>query len=138
MKILVDLNVMLDFLERRESFFEDAASVLDRVLNGNLVGVLPAHGVTTLYYFLAKTVDPKQTQEFLRWMLANFEIGSCDASVLTAAIDLGFDDYEDAVTAVIASRTGCEYIVTRNRRDFDRSPTPALAPGQFLTRIDAN
>ena len=137
MKVLVDLNVMLDILERREPFFGEAANVLDRVLDGDLAGVLPAHVVTTLYYFLAKSVDTKRTEEVLRWLLAHFEIGPCDASVLMAAVHLGFDDYEDAVTSVIATRSGCEYIVTRNQRDFVGSPIPALVPGQFLARIDA-
>jgi hypothetical protein len=31
MNALIDLNVMLDFLQRREPFFEDAADVMDHV-----------------------------------------------------------------------------------------------------------
>ena len=41
-------------------------------------------------------------------------------------------DYEDAVIAQVARRNGCDYIVTRNLKDFENSPIPAVSPSQFI------
>ena len=42
-------------------------------------------------------------------------------------------DYEDAVAAAAAKKAKCDYIITRNKRDFTNSPVPALTPGEVLT-----
>lgn len=41
-------------------------------------------------------------------------------------------DYEDALIAYAALRQGVNFIITRNKKDFARSPVPALAPEEFI------
>jgi len=118
MRILVDLNVMLDFLARREPFFEDSASVLDAVLYGQADGVLPAHGFTTLYYLLSKSRGNEEAIQAVGWLLAHFEVATCGRSTLVRAQELGLTDYEDAVVAAHAEEADCNRIVTRNAPDF--------------------
>jgi len=40
-------------------------------------------------------------------------------------------DFEDAAVARAAETMGCRYVVTRNVRDFERSPVPATTPEEF-------
>lgn len=54
MKIMLDLNVLLDFFQKRQPFYKHASIVLSEVLKHNLEGVVPAHGLTTIYYIVAK------------------------------------------------------------------------------------
>ena len=136
MKVLVDLNIALDFLQHRKPFFEEAASLMDAILFENVRGVLPAHGFTTLYYFLARGVQKPQAGEVIQWLLDTFDIAACDKDVLVRAASLQMTDYEDAVTAVCAERVGCSHIVTRNVDDFAGSPVPALPPGEFLQILE--
>ena len=132
MKVLLDLNVLLDFLQRRQPFFDDAAGVIDAVLFGRVEGVLSAHAVTTLHYFLDRGTTRSQAQEVMRWILHTFEIAACDRQLLLAALAAPMPDYEDAVTALAAERSGCSQVITRNLRDFDSSPVPAILPADFL------
>ena len=67
------------------------------------------------------------------FILTYFSIVPCDKAILSSALTLGFDDYEDAVVASAAKKAKCAYIITRNKRDFANSPVPALTPGEFLT-----
>ena len=136
MKALLDLNVMLDFLEKRSPFYEGAVSIVDAVLYGWAQGALAAHAVTTLSYFLAKGTDRDRQWETLQWLLDTFEIVPCDKQVLADALALGIKDYEDAVTCVAAARAGCSHVVTRNVQDFLRSPVPALTPAEFLHAVE--
>jgi predicted nucleic acid-binding protein len=135
MKVLIDLNVMLDFLQRREPFFDDAACVIDAVLYGRADGVLPAHGVTTIHHFLARGIEKQRAAEVIRWILNTFEVASCGKDLLLAALALPMPDYEDAVTALAAERVGCSHVVTRNIRDFVGSPVPAVLPADLLALV---
>ncbi len=137
MKILVDLNVLLDFLQRREPFFEDAASILDGVLYRKFDGVLAVHAITTAFYLLSKSRSAESTRDAVQWLIDTFEIPPCDKGALEEAMISGFADFEDAVTSVQARRSGCEFIVTRNRVDFARSAVPAITPAGFLLRLQS-
>jgi len=66
------------------------------------------------------------------YKLSGFNVVPCDKPMLLAARALCFTNYEDAVIAIAAKKAKCAYIITRNARDFTKSPVPALAPGEFL------
>ncbi len=135
MKVLLDLNVMLDFLQRREPFFADAASIVDAVLYGNIVGVLSSYEVTTLSYFLEKGATKDRVSSTLRWLLETFEIAPLNKEMLDSALELQFPDFEDAVAIISAMRVECSHIITRNTRDFIGAPIRVLNPAEFMNTI---
>ena len=127
MKILIDLNVILDYLEDRASFADEAENVIAD--KGNQLFV-PAHLVTTAFY-LMRGLGINAQNAALDFIFNNFTIVPCDKQTLTSARTLEFTDYEDAVAAAAAKKAKCAYIITRNKRDFAKSPVPALTPGEF-------
>jgi predicted nucleic acid-binding protein len=135
-KATIDLNVLLDVLQRRTMFMDESASVLDAAFSGRFTAVLPAHAITTVYYVTRKIVGAENAVRTVRQLLGSFQIAACDASSLTLACDLDIQDYEDAVTAALAAQSECEYIVTRDVRHFAASPVPAIVPGGFLMILD--
>ena len=44
-------------------------------------------------------------------------------------------DFEDAVQASAATVAEIDCIVTRNKRDFRKSPVPAVLPEEFLKKL---
>ena len=44
-------------------------------------------------------------------------------------------DFEDAMQVAAARACGAQAIVTRNARDFQRSPIPAIGPEDALTEL---
>ena len=50
------------------------------------------------------------------------------------ALQLPMADFEDALQVSAAQACGADYIITRNGRDFVKSPLPALSPEEFLAR----
>ena len=54
MKILIDTNILLDFIIGREPFYENADKVLMLCANKKANGYLAAHSVTNLYYIMRK------------------------------------------------------------------------------------
>jgi predicted nucleic acid-binding protein len=69
----------------------------------------------------------RQTTEAL---LGVFDVAPVDATVLESALALDWSDFEDAVTAASARRAKCHAIVTRDPRDFRRSPVRVLSPSE--------
>ena len=54
MKVLLDLNVLLDVVQNRVPHFRDSAEVVSRARAGEIQALIPAHAVTTLHYVIAK------------------------------------------------------------------------------------
>ena len=52
-KILIDLNIILDFLNKR-NFHVEAAQLINMCVEKKISGYICAHEVTTLSYFLLK------------------------------------------------------------------------------------
>lgn len=132
MRLTLDLNVLLDVVQRREPFYSGSAAVLSRVVEGEDIGCLPGHALTTLYYVMSKFAGREQAGTVVDWALTHLEIIPQDRLQFMRARRLDFSDFEDAALASAAEASGCELILTRNVADFDGSPVPVLTPEEFL------
>jgi predicted nucleic acid-binding protein len=136
-RLLLDVNVVLDVLLDRPPFATAASLVWSAVEEGRAVGLLSAHAVTTIHYLNAREVGPGGARDTTEALLSVFEVAAVDGSVLNAALALGWNDFEDAVTAAAARRARCEAVVTRNPRDFKGSPVRVLAPAEAAAWLAA-
>lgn len=131
---MLDLNVLLDVLQKREPHYRVAAAVLERVLHGEVRGALSAHAVTTVHYLVGRYADRASADRALSWLLHHLNVCSVGRDELERARSLGWSDFEDAVVAAVAERAGCDCIVTRNVKDFEGSPVSVLTPQEWLLR----
>ena len=135
MKLTLDLNVFLDVFENRQPHFADSAQVMSLVRSGAISGVVPAHGITTIYYLVRKHASRPGAEAAVDQILGCFEIGNLDAAGWRRARLLPIDDLEDAAVAVAAESTNSAFVVTRNPADFARSAVPAITPADFLAQF---
>lgn len=134
--ILLDLNVVLDVIQKREPHYSVSAAVLDRIVQRHVDASLPAHVFTTLYYVVEKYQSSSAAQRAVDWLLMHFGVAPVGREELIRARALGWDDFEDAVVAAAAESNGSSLIVTRNVRDFAGSPVTAVTPEEFLVGLD--
>jgi predicted nucleic acid-binding protein len=132
MRLMLDLNVLLDVVQRREPFYEASASVLSRVVAGEDSGFLPGHALTTLYYVVKKSSGKGQADGFVDWLLTYLEVVPQDKALFVRARSLPMPDFEDAAVASAAEASECDVIVSRNATDFEGSPIQAMTPGELL------
>ena len=52
------------------------------------------------------------------------------------ALESKITDYEDAVLEKVARRSGMEYIITRNQKDFESGITKVILPDDFIKIIE--
>jgi predicted nucleic acid-binding protein len=132
MRILFDTNVLLDALLERQPYVQETAQLLAAVETGLLAGVLSATTATTIYYLVERARDRAHALLGLRRLLRLLEAVPVTRAVLEEALDLGFDDYEDAVQHEAARHAGAEGIVTRNVQDFTQAVLPIYTPTELL------
>lgn len=137
MRVLVDTNVVLDVLQGRPAFVNDATLIFDLVERGSITGLLCATTITTLACLAGntragKTVGKQAAAKQIRQLLVLFEVAPVTRAVLDAALASKTSDFEDAVLAEAALQAGAQAIITRNLRDFAHSPVRAYTPVQWL------
>ncbi|MBN1141659.1 MAG: PIN domain-containing protein [Deltaproteobacteria bacterium] len=131
MKLMLDLNILLDVVQQRQPHYAASAQVLHYAQN-NGKGCIASHAVTTLHYLVGKYAGRKLADELIDWLLKDFAVASADKETFLRARLLEFSDFEDAVVCACAEQQQCDYIISRNSRDFSRATVAVLSPGEFL------
>jgi len=137
MRVLLDTNILLDFLLAREPFASDAREIWVACEQGRCTGYLAAISVTNIWYIGRKSIGMDAARQYIADLLRVIQVCPVDFNVLIAARDSGIRDYEDAVQAAAAVAAGLDAIVTRNGRDFASSPLPILTPAECLAQVSA-
>lgn len=140
MKVLIDINVIMDFLCHRKFFFDDANQILKKCVKKEIEGIIAAHMVTTIFYLLRKDIPSSAERRAILIDICNiFEVSSVDKVVLLNALqDDSFYDFEDSVQNACAANIEADFIVTRNKKDFENSKLPVCSPDEFLKVLDKN
>lgn len=135
MVVLVDTNVVIDFLITREPFYEASAEVIMKCANKELDGHIAFHSIPNLWYILRKIPEDKRR----KWLYDICEClkveGISHEDVLKAIKMAEFKDFEDCLQDRCAEKIMAEYIITRNVKDFEGSIVPAVLPEEFLEII---
>ena len=135
LRVLVDLNLILDMLQKREPFYAASARVLACVETGQIEGLVAAHSITTLYYLIAKDRSAEMARVALTELLQFLSVATVDHISIEQALNLPYKDFEDAVQMMAAVQAGAQYVVTRNVQDYKVGPLPALQPAELLSIV---
>ncbi len=130
--ILIDLNILLDVLQKREPFFSTSASLLAAVEAGRVQGYVAAHSITTLFYLIQKGESAAGARATITNLLQFLKVAPVDQNTLEQALNLDFRDFEDAVQMISAVQGKVDCLVTRNVKDYQPALLPVMQPVDFL------
>ncbi len=132
-KILIDTNVLLDYLLEREPFFEDAKGIMVSCVEGNTKGCIAAHSIPNMFFILRKDYNAKERREILSNLCSILDVEGIDKSKLLSGLaNEDFSDFEDSLQMECAKAYGANYIVTRNVSDYLVSDVKAIEPKDYL------
>lgn len=132
-KILIDTNVLLDYLLERDPFFEDAKKVILSCTEGDTKGCIAAHSISNMFFILRKDYTAGERREILSSLCTIFDVEGIDKAKLLAGLaNEEFSDFEDCLQMECAKSYGAEYIVTRNVADYSASEIKAILPSEYL------
>ena len=135
MRLLIDGNILLDVLQKREPHYEDSAKVWKMCESGLTEGYVSALTFANLVYIMRKELPPEKIEEVLKTLGLIFNFEDLRGSDLFDAASMKWSDFEDAIQAVTSERLHADYIISRNVKDFSGSRVVAISPAEFLKRI---
>ena len=132
MVILIDINILLDHLLKREPFYHDARKVVELCSEDDYNGCIALHTVTTMWYILRKFPE-EQRRKTLDYVCGIMQVvGTSHEAVVNAINDDTFKDFEDCVQSKCAMTANADYIITNNIQDYLYSAVPAITPKDYL------
>lgn len=132
-RILIDTNILLDYLLEREPFADDARTIVELCTNGNARACIAAHSIPNMFFILRKNYTVKERRDILSSICTLFDVEGIDKTKLLSGLENeDFSDFEDCLQMECAKSFGAEYIVTRNVSDYLASEVKAIEPGEFL------
>lgn len=86
MKVLLDTNIIVDFLSKRPVFFNEAEKIISKCRDGEIIGIVAVHTVSTLFYLLKKYVSPETLRDIFYNLFEIIEIGRADKNSVLEAL----------------------------------------------------
>ncbi|NES96855.1 MAG: PIN domain-containing protein [Desertifilum sp. SIO1I2] len=137
MNVLVDTNILLDFLLQREPFFDDAELLFQAIDSGQVIGYATATTLTDIFYIARRhTRSIEQARQAVSETLIAMEICPVNRAVVESAFVSDLADFEDAVQVACAVAQGLDAILTRDTQGFLNSSVPALSVQECLQHLE--
>ena len=134
-RLLIDTNIVIDLLSKREKFYEEAAELFSLADRKELVLAISSLTFANTNYILTKLKSAKEAKAILRKFKVLVEVLSLDDKIIELALsDNNFTDFEDGLQYYSAIENQIDIIITRNKKDFKKSNIPVLTAKEFLAR----
>lgn len=135
-KVLIDTNVILDWIMVREPNATNAKQIMKQCLFGQIRGYITSHSITDIFYILRKDYSVEKRKQLLQLLCEDMSVipENCQ-TILRALNRKEWQDLEDALQMQCAKEAGVEYIVTQNLKDFQTSKVRAVCEEEFCEMI---
>ena len=137
MLILIDTNVLLDVIARREPYVIFSEKIIDLCRQEIINGAIAGHSVLNAMYVLRKNFTLEERKEIFLSLCEFLYVESVHlGKIIQALKDDDFSDFVDCLQMQCALSLRADYIVTRNVKDFAASEIPAVTPEEFLKILE--
>ena len=138
MKLLIDTNVVLDILLKREPFYKDAAELLNLSRREYVQEYVSASAITDIYYIANRQIkDRGAVRELLERLLTVVSVAAVSEREIQNALSLEWKDFEDSVQYSVALLSEMDAIVTRNPDDYRQASVRVFMPKQILAELNS-
>jgi len=130
MKIFVDTNIFLDLILKRENF-HNALLLLNAVEKNLFSGAILDITILNIDYVAKKQV--KDIKEFIRLINTNFSVVGVSNEMISKALEIKNNDFEDTLQYLSAKNFACDFIIT-NDKSFYKANIETLSSSEFIKR----
>ncbi len=132
MRVLLDTNVVLDFVLKRQPFDVEAKEIFTRLAKKEFQGFVSSITPINTFYTTRKEINKLIAFQTVAMLLQIVEIAETSKKSFQNALASNFKDFEDAVQHESAVAENLDAIVTRNKKDFTNSTIQVYSPQEFL------
>ena len=117
MRVMLDTNIVLDYLGANQGFTEDAEKVFDLADRRKDIKLVSSS---------------RRKYESLRKRISILPVTERD---IDTAFARNWKDFEDSVQYTVAEANNVDCIVTRNKTDFEENEIPSYSPLEFVEKF---
>ena len=134
MKAFLDTNVVLDFVCKRELFFEDASKIFVLHEQGEIECVISALTIINSAYIMRKIFQKSEITTVIEWLCDKFSVSPISRGTILEAVQKDSFDFEDTVQYYSALPYQPDVIITRDKKGFSDFDIPVMTPAEFIER----
>ena len=131
-RVFLDTNIVLDLLGFREPFYKYAAKIATLADQGKIKLFTSALSFATANYILSKFYSKDIALDKLRKLKVFTAISPIDEEIIEKGLNSSFKDFEDALQYFSALKMNCNFIITRNSKDFKDAEFPVMTSEEFM------
>lgn len=132
-KIFVDANLVLDLLEKREAFYQEAQELFTLADKNSVKLYVSALTLANVHFLLFRHLK-MEARKILAKFKVLVEVLAVDDKIIDLALTSDLKDFEDAIQYYTAIENEMDIIITRNKKDFRNADLPILTAREFLNR----
>lgn len=134
MKILIDTNIILDLIQSREPFSENASKIINSCVKKENEGYISSHSLSDIFFILRKDKTVEERKALILNLCNFFTVVPEDKNFYTAVCQNNdWNDLEDGLQMKCADFEKLDYIVTRDAgKGFNNSPVKVISAKDFL------
>jgi predicted nucleic acid-binding protein len=135
-KLLIDTNIVIDLLAKREPFYNSAAQIFSLADKRKLELSISSLTFANTNYVLSRLKSAQEPREILRRFRILVKVLSLNDKIIDLALnDNDFNDFEDGLQYYSAIENDQDYIITRDLQGFKESKIPVMTAEEFLVTI---
>ncbi|HVU98540.1 MAG TPA: PIN domain-containing protein [Puia sp.] len=132
-KVLLDVNILLDFVLQREEY-ERAYTLIEWATIGRIQAFIAASTLHTAIYPIEKEFGSGQTKNILLTLISDIRVIDIGQDITVSALHSPISNIQHALQYYTALHHRLDYVITRNR-DLIQSAIPILpacTPEEFI------
>ena len=136
MVVLIDTNILIDYLLSRENSKSAEKIIDDFCTEGKITGFIAAHSIPDIFYILRKDFSNEERRRILLDLLEILNVSEINKTKLVSALQQeSFTDFKDCLQSKCAEDIAADYIITRNPKDFVESAVKVISPDDFVKLV---
>ncbi|OYQ33153.1 PIN domain nuclease [Flavobacterium cyanobacteriorum] len=133
-KLLVDTNIVLDLLTRREEFYKEAQDLFTLSDKGQVELYISSLTLANTYYLISRQFKASEARKILIRFKVLVKVLAMDDKIMELALASDFNDFEDAIQYYTAIENNLNIIITRNKKDFKLASIPVFSAKEYLAK----
>ena len=133
-RLFLDTNFVIDYFVR-EDFHGDAEKLMAIEKRAQTQFFISYLTVANFAYIMRK-MQPVDLKSLIRRICQSFIVISNTEAQIQRALESDATDFEDMLQYQAAHDADCDYIITRNEKDYVFSEIPVKSPSAYLRELE--
>lgn len=137
MKVLIDTNVLLDFLCKREPFVKEAENIFLMGMKQRVhIYICGLSFINAIYTTHKYGIPQSACVSSLKGLLTFCDVADINRKIISDTLDSGWKDIEDALQYKSGVSSGIDCIVTRDKKGFVDADIPVYSPANLIELVN--